>query len=271
MQNMNIYDAVRAVPDEAQKQIRGGRLNGMTDINPMWRIQTLTEQFGAAGIGWYYEITNKWIEDGSDGEKCAFVDIKLYIKQDNEWSAPIEGTGGSKLVSKEKGGLYTSDEAYKMALTDALSVACKALGMGADIYWAAGRTKYNQKPIQDKPITEKQISNIKGMLSQHPDKGEVLLKALLAKYDISDINELSKARYAEFFDEIIGQTRPVIKKKIEDSVEKFAAKSGTDNDSARGMLESMMGKSLDDILIPEYPVYVKKYKELYNNLGDGNE
>ena len=33
-----------------------------------------------------------------------------------------------------------------MALTDAISVACKALGFGADIYWEAGRTKYNADP-----------------------------------------------------------------------------------------------------------------------------
>ena len=38
----------------------------------------------------------------------------------------------------------TSDECYKMAYTDAISVAAKALGIGADVYWAAGRTKYSQ-------------------------------------------------------------------------------------------------------------------------------
>ena len=59
MDNLKIYNAVREVPKEAQKSIGGGRLKGMTDINPMWRIKTLTEQFGACGIGWYYEITDK--------------------------------------------------------------------------------------------------------------------------------------------------------------------------------------------------------------------
>ena len=29
-----------------------------------------------------------------------------------------------------------------MALTDAISVACKALGFGADVYWQADATKY---------------------------------------------------------------------------------------------------------------------------------
>lgn len=36
-----------------------------------------------------------------------------------------------------------SDECYKMATTDALSVACKNLGIGADIYWKESKTKYD--------------------------------------------------------------------------------------------------------------------------------
>lgn len=141
---MQIYNAVRTVPKEAQKPIKGGRMNGKTDINPMWRIRALTENFGPCGIGWYYDITNKWLEPGSEGEVAAFVEIALYVKQDGEWSKPIVGIGGNSFVTKEQRGLYTSDECYKMALTDAISVACKALGFGADIYWDSDPTKYTQ-------------------------------------------------------------------------------------------------------------------------------
>ena len=48
------------------------------------------------------------------------------------------------LVNVFKGSPETSDECYKMAYTDAIGVAAKALGIGADVYWAAGRTKYSQ-------------------------------------------------------------------------------------------------------------------------------
>lgn len=149
MGNMYIYNAVSAVPDSAQKRITGGRLNGMTDINPMWRIRELTELFGPCGIGWKYKIVREWLETASTGEVGAFVDIELQyrITPDADWSEPIPGTGGSKFVAAEKGNnLRASDECYKMALTDAISVACKALGFGADIYWEAGRTKYNAAP-----------------------------------------------------------------------------------------------------------------------------
>ena len=157
MGNMDIYNAVSAVPDSAQKRISGGRLNGMTDINPMWRIRELTDLFGPCGIGWKYKIVREWLETASTGEVGAFVDIELQyrITPDADWSEPIPGTGGSKFVAAEKGNnLRASDECYKMALTDAISVACKALGFGADIYWEAGRTKYNaDSPEQDEEYT----------------------------------------------------------------------------------------------------------------------
>ena len=155
MGDMELYEKVRSVPTDAQRTIKGGRLNGKTDINPMWRIKTLTQHFGVCGIGWYYEITKQWLEPGNGGEIAAFCNINLYIKQqDGEWSRPIVGTGGSAFVASEQKGLYTSDECFKMALTDAISVACKALGFGADIYWDKDTTKYNQPHEQvQKPYT----------------------------------------------------------------------------------------------------------------------
>lgn len=155
MTNMEIYNKVRNVPDTAKKTINAGRIKGMTDINPMWRIQTLTEQFGMCGIGWKYEITEKSIKEGADGCMCAFVDINLYVrdaKTGGPWSDAIPGTGGSQFVSVERNGKYTNDECFKMALTDALSVACKALGVGADVYWSAGRTKYDRSEPETEPM-----------------------------------------------------------------------------------------------------------------------
>lgn len=143
MNNMDIYDQVRQCPQDALKPIQAGRLKGKSDINPMWRIKMLTQLFGAAGIGWYYTIDKQWMEACGD-EIAAFVNISLYIRVNNEWSKPIQGTGGSMFAAKEKNGVYVSDEGYKMALTDAISVACKALGFAADVYWNTDSTKYQQ-------------------------------------------------------------------------------------------------------------------------------
>jgi len=151
MENLGIYESVRQVPQSAQREIQAGRLKGKTDINPMWRIKALTEQFGPCGIGWKYTITDKRLENGANNEVSAFVDIDLYIKVDGEWSDAIPGTGGSAFVASERNGLYTSDECFKMALTDAISVACKALGFGADVYWAKDATKYTPRPERQQP------------------------------------------------------------------------------------------------------------------------
>lgn len=143
MDNLKIYNKVKEVPANAQKAIQGGRLKGFTDINPMWRIKTLTELFGPCGTGWKTIITNKWIEEGANGEKSAFINIELFYKQENEWSEAVIGTGGSAFVDTQKGSLYMSDECFKMAYTDAISVACKSLGFGANVYWDKDRTKYS--------------------------------------------------------------------------------------------------------------------------------
>jgi hypothetical protein len=154
MDKMQIYEATRAVPPEAQKEFNNGSFSG-TDINPMWRIKTLTEQFGPCGIGWYYEVLSERAETYGD-TVMALVDLNLYIKVDGEWSKPIFGTGGNSLVKATRNGAKPSDEGYKMALTDALSVACKALGIGADIYFAKDKTKYTkaQQPEEEQPKPE---------------------------------------------------------------------------------------------------------------------
>ena len=155
MDNLEIYSRVCEVPGNAQKKIAAGRLKGFTDINPMWRIKKLTEVFGACGIGWYTDDIKHWLEDGADGTKTAHVTLNLYVKVDGEWSKPIFGIGGASYISNEKSGAYTSDECFKMAYTDALSVACKALGFGADVYWEAGRSKYSSQDTQSTPADEK--------------------------------------------------------------------------------------------------------------------
>ena len=142
MDKMEIWQALEKTADEAKKPIEAGRLKGFTDINPMWRFKKLTEVFGPVGIGWKFVITDKQIIPGADGVVSAFVDVLLFYKQNGEWSDGVPGTGGSAFVAKEKNGLYTSDECFKMALSDAIGTACKALGMSADIYFSKDRSKY---------------------------------------------------------------------------------------------------------------------------------
>ena len=142
--NMHLYVQVQTTPKEAQKSFNNGRFSG-TDINPMWRIKKLTELFGPAGIGWWTDNEQYTLEKSDDtSEVAVFCTLKLYYKdpETGEVSHGVTGVGGNKFVVSQRSGMYCNDEAYKMAYTDALSIACKALGFSADIYYANDRTKY---------------------------------------------------------------------------------------------------------------------------------
>ena len=134
MSNSKYWDAMRTPPAGALKKISFGNLKGKSDINPQWRMQTMTEQFGPCGIGWTYEVNERWTEAGPHETVAAFVSVSLKVCVDGKWSEGIPGAGGSMLIVKDKNGLHINDEAYKMATTDALSVAMKQLGVAADIY-----------------------------------------------------------------------------------------------------------------------------------------
>jgi len=144
--SIEVYNFLSRPPKEVLKTISGGRLRGMTDIKPQWRIKVITEAFGLCGFGWSYEIEKLWTESGADGEKMCFAMVRLFINDGSKTSAPIPAIGGSKLVSKESGGFFSNDEAYKMAVTDALSVAMKMIGVAADIYMGSWNgTKYTDE------------------------------------------------------------------------------------------------------------------------------
>lgn len=198
MSNLDLYNKFAPVPKEAQKDIKAGKLKGMTDINPMWRIKMLTEQFGVCGFGWKYAITDKRIVEGANGVVCAFVDVDLFIKVDGKWSDAIQGTGGSTLVAKETAGLYTNDECFKMALTDAISVACKALGMGADVYWQNGRTKYTAAPMEQTPPTPVEKTPREKLIAKLKEKGIDIVK-------YAEDNGLTQHTTNEKFNELIAE------------------------------------------------------------------
>lgn len=201
MNNLDIYNKAKAVPDNAKKKITGGRMSGMTDINPVWRIKKLTELFGPCGVGWYYTMTRKWLEAYGD-EVAAFVDIDLYIRLDGEWSKPIQGTGGNMFAKKEKGGIFISDECFKMATTDAISVACKQLGIGADVYWESDRSKYtvikDQKDAPPQATYSERLSPVFNELKRTGYSAESVMKL----YKVSSLEKMTNLQINDFLKKI---------------------------------------------------------------------
>jgi hypothetical protein len=166
----------------------------------MWRIKVLTEKFGPCGYGWKYEILDQRLEKGAKDEIAAFVTINLFVHfGDMGWSEAIPGIGGSMFVSQEKSGPYTSDECFKMALTDAISVSCKALGVAADVYWDKDQTKY-EAPKQEvkatptnevKKISDKQLKRLFAIA-----KGkETLAKEVVSRFGYESSKDIMSTDY----------------------------------------------------------------------------
>lgn len=210
------YQKLARPPEWALRTIQGGRLKGKTDINPQWRYEVMDEVFGACGFGWKYEIENLWTEPGANGEITAHAIVRVYVKKDNDWSSPIPGVGGSMLVTKEKTGLNTSDEAFKMAVTDALSVALKYLGVAADIYknlWDG--SKYKELPKEPDLITKEQIKILEELNTDMAN----LVKAC----KVTDISQITSEQ-AEAA--ILRKRNQLVKEDYEKRIEEEAQKVG---------------------------------------------
>lgn len=151
------YTAVSNPPKDALKEIEFGALRGKSDINPQWKIEAMTEKYGMCGIGWKFEIVDirtTCMQD--DGRILLFMQVNLFIKDGENWSAPIPGYGGDMIVKKNKNGIEPNDEAYKMCLTDALGNALKYVGVAASVYRGFYETKHEKRQADKREEKKRQ-------------------------------------------------------------------------------------------------------------------
>ena len=214
MANKDIWDSLKQPPPSALREIQGGRLKGKTDISPQWRYEAMTEHFGPCGVGWKYEIIQLWSEPASDEQVFANAEIVLFFKDGDKWSEPIPGIGGSLLVNSEASGLHANDEAYKMAVTDALSVALKMLGVAADVYaglWdgtkykTQGETPEAQTPSTGpEHITEPQKKKIYAASREKELSGTAIGAYIAGVFGKSHTKDLLKAEATQLIEAIEG-------------------------------------------------------------------
>lgn len=181
MENLKTYNLLKSVPKEYLKTIQAGRLKGMSDIKPQWRIMKMTEVFGLCGIGWKISNVSFKYTNGSDNQIVCSCYLELFIKQNDEWSEAIPGVGGSSFIANERAGLYTSDEAEKMAYTDAISVATKMIGLASDVYLGHGgkyeqQTQSTNNTTTSKPNLKEQVEEAKSKLITAKDLNDLKAK-----------------------------------------------------------------------------------------------
>lgn len=195
MDNMQIYNAGRAVPPGAVKKITGGAYGkaGLSDINPQWRIEKMTELFGPCGIGWTWQPEEIRMEEGL----ClAHVTVRYRVVEGGEFSEPVHGYGGTVM-----GKMNDDSDVLKSTFTDAVSNALRYIGIGADVWYKPGReassnqfdTKYSApppKPVQPNlaMVTDEQLAIIAKIFPA--DR----IAAMLKHYDLPDTAALTQAQ-----------------------------------------------------------------------------
>lgn len=199
MGNLELYNKYKQPPKEALKPFDNGKFKG-TDINTQWRIKCLTEEFGEVGKGWFTDIKKMWRED-TDTESVVFVELALHVKYGNDWSAPIIGIGGNTLKKyiKSKDTYTVSDEAYKMAYTDAFGNACKYLGIAAQVYWENDRTKYSEYTT---PQEQKKDDRVKVLESIRGECPNDVLRELAKKHNCIPLKTATDENFAAYVKEV---------------------------------------------------------------------
>lgn len=133
LDNLRIWDRLsKTDPRHTKRFQRSGGFSG-TAVKPIWTILRMTEVFGPCGIGWGMEKPEYVTQSGADGEQLVFCTVAVWYLLDGA-KGIVYGVGGDKFVISQKSGLRASDEAYKMAYTDAIGNAIKFVGVAADIH-----------------------------------------------------------------------------------------------------------------------------------------
>ena len=238
------WEILAKPPKTALEQIKGGRLSGMTDVNPQWRYKAMHDVFGPCGTGWKYAIDRIWTENGASGQVFMFVQVSVQVANGDKWSDPIPGVGGSMLLETQKGSLHHNDEAVKMATTDALSVALKMLGVAADIYmgrWDGSKYKddpQTQSEQMASAAAEKGVTPTAGAMDNFSDEEQKFLADLAkqvaeameidvrAAITILDKSHLENEEKIAVWSLLDSKTRSAIKKaKAENTATEMAAQA----------------------------------------------
>jgi hypothetical protein len=124
-------------PKQTKPFQRAGGFRG-TAIKPLWNVMRLTEHFGPMGVGWGTEEPQfKLVE--TTNEIAVYCIVKCWYKDidigGNEKLGFLYGVGGDKVAQQRaNSGLFTDDEAFKKAYTDAIANAFVRLGVSADVH-----------------------------------------------------------------------------------------------------------------------------------------
>lgn len=137
---LRIWDAFEKTDPRYTKTFSGrGGFEG-TAINATYILKRLTEAFGPCGVGWRFVLEDEKIVDGHllknglDRAKLHIVRGHLDYIHGGIWYSTSPQFGQTMLVSENKYGPLTDEDAPKKSITDCISKCAVLLGIGADIH-----------------------------------------------------------------------------------------------------------------------------------------
>lgn len=182
--NMALWDNVSKTDPKHTKTVNKGYK--VTAIDQMYQIQMATEQFGPAGKGWGWTISDPIFPPNNT------VAVKITL-----WHGSRENTI-EQYGQKSLGGGKPDEDAFKKAITDGLTKCLSYLGFNADVF--LGKFEDN-KYIQERIREERE--------SEHPELGQ--FNDAVAKAKTPDELKKLQAQFRDDLNKIGNPAQPAIK------------------------------------------------------------
>ena len=139
--NLELWKKLQRTDPKATKPFtKAGGFRG-SQIDPAYRLQRMTEVFGPVGYGWGYEIFNRRTELYQDAPYI-YVTARVWYVLPGETPSWPDGTrrdppANAVWTGEQDGGTKaerSTDEIWKMSITDAIGKCMLQIGLAADIY-----------------------------------------------------------------------------------------------------------------------------------------
>jgi len=184
-ENLELWNKVEKTDPSHTKKVTFGR--GFTAIDPYYQIKCATEQFGAAGEGWGWEVVRleEFIKTASIG-----LLIRLWHGDKTQY---IEQWGQSSLFT-DNAQSKPDHDMLKKATTDGITKCLSYLGFNADVF--TGKFDDNKYVAQmNAEFKEKNQVSPEPINQEKVKKAIAFYKKKIDEDSIEDTHEMIKSSW----------------------------------------------------------------------------
>lgn len=204
-ENLKLWDAVCETDPFHTKHV--GQRGGFTAIDAYYQIHCATEQFGAVGKGWGWEVNWTYpTEMSTHGLVIAEVNIWYTLDSaDKVYSFPV--VGAAKLESNNR----VDVDAPKKALTDGITKGLSYLGFNADVFTGKFDDNKYVEEMREKYSETIELLNEEQQTAVHAKCTDMFPEDDKKAHDVSawiceqlDVNDVAEIP-VESFDKVIAK------------------------------------------------------------------